>query len=168
MQGSWQSVAFGRTRYENGSGSFYVMSTIFLSRNLLRFQNHIWISFTVATVLQHGLLWCFTWQHKKKVGSSGEVKRETDYVWLLTSHPITFTSSSWWTLIQILTAVKFQFEYITVGIWGLKVCVDWRSVCADWPFSVTSLLVSNVCDYFVLAPLICSQVQLTRHPRHKT
>lgn len=79
-------------------------SSLFLSKSFELSEAHsvtfLWFLSDSTTMTLTALAFC-TWQHEKEVinwdGGRGEVERETDYVWLLMSDPITFISWSWWT-----------------------------------------------------------------------
>lgn len=89
------------------------------------------------------------WEAISWDGKRGEVERETDYVWLLMSDPITFISWSWWTHTGIDGSKIPIWIYYNLDLRVKSVCGLNQHVCVCWLFSVKRSLVTNVCDYFV-------------------
>lgn len=126
----------------------------------------------LTTVLWHWLLRHFhmikwegsEWEGINWDGKRGEVKRETDYVWLLMSDPITFISRSWWTHTdtdgsKIPIWIYYNSDLRVKSVCGLNQCVCWL-------FPVKSFLVTNVCDYFVFAGTLSFVLRYTFAQTH--
>lgn len=102
----------------------------------------------------------FTWQHVKEVSrepltemgkkkKKAEAERETDYVWLLMSDPITFISWRWWTHTDYWRQWNSNLNILQFSSEGLSVCEVRMCVRVRLHSLLLLFLVTNAPDCFV-------------------